>query len=104
MEQEQMMLRIQIQSCHLIEYSSNYSETTGSLWFYSEEDTIDFNADIANNNSFKFLEYKVKLLETTVAQIASNVANEIQKKKKKKTNNNNKNKKMQQLLPIKIFK
>ena len=52
---------------NLIEYSSNYSETTGSLWFYSEDDTIDFNADIANNNSFKFLEYKVKLLETTVA-------------------------------------
>ena len=81
MEQEQMMLRIQIQSCHLIERSSNYSETTGSLWFYSEDDAINFNADIANNNNFKFLEYKVKLLETTVAQIASNVANEIQKKK-----------------------
>ena len=28
---------------NLIEYSSNYSETTGSLWFYIKYEEIDFN-------------------------------------------------------------
>ena len=33
---------------NLIEYSSNYSETTGSLWFYSKDEAtnFDFDADI----------------------------------------------------------
>ena len=42
---------------NLIEYSSNYSETTGSLWFYSKDEATNFNADIANNY-FKPFEYK----------------------------------------------
>ena len=32
-------------------YSSNYPETTGSLWFYSKDETTNFNADIGNNNN-----------------------------------------------------
>ena len=47
----------------LIEYSSNYSETAGSLWFYSKDEAIGFNADIANTNNFKSLMYKAKLSE-----------------------------------------
>ena len=39
---------------NLIEYSSNYSETKGSLWFHSKDKTTNFNADIANTNNFKF--------------------------------------------------
>ena len=31
---------------NLIEYSSNYSETTGSLWFYSKDEATEFNNDI----------------------------------------------------------
>ena len=58
---------------NLIEYNSNYSETTGSLWFYSKDKATDFNADIVNNNNFKTLKYMAKLLENTVAQ-ADNVA------------------------------
>ena len=38
---------------NLLEYSSNYSYTTGSLWFYSEDEATNFNADIAENNVFK---------------------------------------------------
>ena len=38
---------------NLIEYSSNYSETTGSLWFYSKHEAANFNAVIANNKNFK---------------------------------------------------
>ena len=60
---------------NLIEYISNYSETTGSLWFYSKDETtnFDFDADIGNNN-FKSFEYKFKVLENTVAQPAPNQA------------------------------
>ena len=29
---------------NFIEYSSNFSDTTGSLWFYSRDETTDFDA------------------------------------------------------------
>ena len=63
---------------NLIEYSTNYSETTGSLWFYSKDEAPDFNADIVNDNNFKSFKYKAKLLGNTVAQ-ADNAANGILK-------------------------
>ena len=37
---------------NLIEYSSNYSETTKSLWFYSKKEATNFNNDIANTDDF----------------------------------------------------
>ena len=46
----------------LIEYSSNYVDTTGSLWFYSKDEAANINADIANSNGFKSFKYKAKLL------------------------------------------
>ena len=52
---------------NLTEYSSNCSETTGSLWFYSKDEATDFNADIGNDNNFKSFNYKAKLLENTFA-------------------------------------
>ena len=48
---------------NLIDYSSSYSETTGSLWFYSKDEATNFNSDIANNNNFKSFVYKVKLFQ-----------------------------------------
>ena len=36
---------------NLIDYSSNYSETTGSLWFYSKDESTNFNAEICSNNA-----------------------------------------------------
>ena len=36
--------------CNLIEYSSNYSETTGSLWFYLKDEATDFDSNIANTD------------------------------------------------------
>ena len=63
---------------NLIEYSSNYSETIGSLQFYSKDETTDFNADIVNHNNFKSFKYKAKLLGNTVAQ-DDNVSNGILK-------------------------
>ena len=45
-----------VMSMHnLIEHSSNDSETTGSLWFYSKDEGTNFNADIVNDNNFKSL-------------------------------------------------
>ena len=61
---------------NLIEHSSNYPETTGRFWFYSKEESINFDVDIANDNNFKSFEYKAKLLGNTAVQ-ADNAANGI---------------------------
>ena len=42
----------------LVEYSYNYSETRGSLWFYSKDEAISFNTDIANDGNIKSFKYK----------------------------------------------
>ena len=52
---------------NLTEYSSRYSETTGSLWSYPKDEATNFNADIANDNNFKCFMYKASLLEDTEA-------------------------------------
>ena len=44
---------------NLIEYCSNYSYSTGSLWFYSKDEATDFDADIDNDNNFKSLNIKL---------------------------------------------
>ena len=62
---------------NLIEYILNYSETTGSLWFYSKDEVNNYNANIANTNAFKSFKNKTKLLGSTVAQPTPNQANEI---------------------------
>ena len=48
---------------NLIEYSSNYSETTGSIWFYSKDEATDFNINFENTDDFKSFNYKAKLLQ-----------------------------------------
>ena len=58
---------------NLIEYSSNYYETTESLWFYSKDEATDFDADIAQDNNFKSFEFKAKLLENTEAENANEI-------------------------------
>ena len=57
---------------NLIEYSSNYSETT-SLWVYSKDEAINFNADIANTNNFQSFKYKAKLLGNPEADHANGI-------------------------------
>ena len=61
---------------NLIEYSRNYSETTGSLWLYSKDEANNFDADIANDDNFKSFKFKAKLLGKTVAQ-TNNATNGI---------------------------
>ena len=49
----------------LIEYNSNYSNTTGSLLVYSfvlKDEAANLNATIANTNACKSFKYKAKLL------------------------------------------
>ena len=49
---------------NLLEYSSNYSDTTDRLWFCSKGETTNFNADIEDNNNFKSVKYKAKVDES----------------------------------------
>ena len=46
---------------NLLEYSLNYSDTTGSLWFYYKDKATNFENGIANTKCFM---YKAKLLGT----------------------------------------
>ena len=52
---------------NLVECSSNFSDTTGSLLFYSKGKETGFDADIVDINAFKLFRFKAKLLENTVA-------------------------------------
>ena len=64
---------------NLIRYHVSYSETTGSLWFYSKDEAAIFNADIVNDNNFEFCEYKAKLIGNIAGQPNPNKANVILK-------------------------
>ena len=55
---------------NLMEHSSSYSETRGSLWFYSKDEATKFNDKIENAANFKSFKHKAKLLGNTVAQTA----------------------------------
>ena len=52
---------------NLLEYSSSYYKTTGRLWFFSNNEASNINADIANDDASKSFKFKAKLLGTTVA-------------------------------------
>ena len=64
---------------NFLEYSSNYSDTTGSLWFYSKGEANSFNANIVHNVAFKSSVYKTKLVGETEAQPAPNNNNGVLK-------------------------
>ena len=49
---------------NLIEYSDNYSDTSGSLWQFKRDEVPAFNADLTINNSQSF-KYKAGLLGKT---------------------------------------
>ena len=49
----------------LLKYSSNYSDITGSLWFYYKDEATIFNNDIVNTDAFKSFKYMTKLLGNT---------------------------------------
>ena len=57
----------------LLQYSSNYSDITGSLWFYSKDEAVNFNAIIVDDNNFKSFKYKAKLFGNTVVDGANGI-------------------------------
>ena len=76
---------------NLIDYSSNYSETTRSLCIYSKDEATYFINNIANTVDLNSFEYKAKLLGNTDAQANPNQANGVLKEWKN-------------CCPIKMFK
>ena len=48
-----------------LEYSTNYSDTTGSLWFYSKDKATNFNANIVDTNDLNPSSMMQKLLRNT---------------------------------------
>ena len=49
---------------NLIEYSDNYSDTSGSLWNF-KRDEITNNADVTNDNNAPSFKYKANLIGNT---------------------------------------
>ena len=49
---------------NLIEYSDNYSDTSGSLWDF-KRDEIDNNANVTNGDNAPSFKYKVSLIGNT---------------------------------------
>ena len=58
---------------NFIEYSSNYSETTGHLWLHSKDEATNFNANIENTDNFKSFKYNAKLLGNNGADSANGI-------------------------------
>ena len=57
---------------NLIKYSSNNSDTTGSLCFYSKDEGTNFNANIENTDNFKSLKCNTKICGNRVGQPVPN--------------------------------
>ena len=49
---------------NLIEYSDNYSDTSGSLWNFKRGEIIN-NADVANDNNAPSFKIKVSIIGNT---------------------------------------
>ena len=58
---------------NLIEYTSNYSKTTGSLWSHLKDEETNFNADIQDTNNLKSFNFTAKLLQNTVEDEANGI-------------------------------
>ena len=50
---------------------------TGSLRFYSKDKAANFNADITNNDAFKYFKYEDKLLGNTIADGGNRILKNI---------------------------
>ena len=60
---------------NLLEHGSNYSETTGSLRFYSKDEATNLNAEMEDDNTFKSFRYETKLLGNTEADRNNEILN-----------------------------
>ena len=49
---------------NLIEYSDNYSDTSGSLWDFKRDEIVD-NANVTNDNNAPSFKYKANTIGNT---------------------------------------
>ena len=49
---------------NLIEYSNNYSDTSGSLWGFKRDEIVN-NADVTNNDNAPSFKYKANIIGNT---------------------------------------
>ena len=56
---------------NLIEYSSNYSDTSGSLWSFKRDEVVD-NEDVTNDDNAPLFKYKASLITNTKADRTKN--------------------------------
>ena len=49
---------------NLIEYSGNYSDTSGSLWDFKRDEIVN-NADVTNDNNAPSFKYKASIIGNT---------------------------------------
>ena len=49
---------------NLIEYSDNYSDTSGSLWDFKRDEIVD-DADVTNDNNAPSFKYKASIIGDT---------------------------------------
>ena len=49
---------------NLIEYSGNYSDTSGSLWDFKRDEIVN-NANVTNDNNAPSFKYKAGLISNT---------------------------------------
>ena len=59
-------INIKMPMYNLIEYSDNYSDTSGSLWNFKRDEIIN-NADVINDNNASSFKYKANLIGNTDA-------------------------------------
>ena len=57
-------INITIPMYNLIEYSDNYSDTSGSLWDFKRDEIIN-NADLTNDNNSPSFKYKASIIGNT---------------------------------------
>ena len=65
---------------NFIEYSDNYSDTSGSLWQFKRDEVPNNNADLTTNNSQSF-KYKRAFVGKTV-NVVNNTNSSVKKKYK----------------------
>ena len=61
---EATQINITMPTYNLIEYSDNYSDTSGSLWNFKRDEIIN-NADVTNDNNAPTFKYKASIIGNT---------------------------------------
>ena len=61
---EANFIKITMPMYNLIEYSDNYSDTSGSLWDFKRDEIVD-NAEVANDDNAPSFKYKANLIDNT---------------------------------------